>query len=269
MKTDKLIILIIILMMWNTTGHTSFEDLGFGARASCLGTGYVGLSDDMGAVYYNPSGLAQLKQNEAMLSFTRLHWGLGSNNTVDEDNILYMLSCGYVHDFNIVHLGIGYNRFALDSYYNENTFIISSGTELRKLIKSLKKLNLNAGLNLKILTKSFAKDIYTSVNPVFVDNGYSETGYGMDFGLLYKMYKMEQLSIGMAVENVFSSDMGIQNEDRINRRISLGVAYILEGKYLIKDSTWLNKFIPLVGVKLDGNDPLGGIGAEVWFLKNG
>jgi len=46
--------------------------VGFGARAAALGDGYVGLSDDAGALWWNPGGLAQLDHSE--VSFSHQAW---------------------------------------------------------------------------------------------------------------------------------------------------------------------------------------------------
>jgi len=263
MKKNLLIILTSVFI-WAIPLKASFEDLGFGARSFTLGVGFIALSDDVSAIFYNPAGIAQFKYNEAMLSFTRLYWGLGRNNPVDDENMLYLLSAGYIHKLNIFRLGIGYHRFGLVNYYNENTAIFSAGTEIKKIIKSFKKINLSLGLNLKLFYKSFAKDIYTDVNPIFVNNGYDKKGFGIDIGLIYKL---QNLSLGTSFKNIFSSDMGLQNEDKINMRIGLGTAYTFDGKSLIRNSNWLNKLTLLAGLKFDDNNFFYGIGIESWFLS--
>ncbi|MEW6750394.1 MAG: hypothetical protein AB1505_05385 [Candidatus Latescibacterota bacterium] len=44
---------------------------GVGARAMGMGGAFVGVADDFSALYWNPAGLAQLRQREVQVAFTR------------------------------------------------------------------------------------------------------------------------------------------------------------------------------------------------------
>ena len=45
------------------------------ARASAMGNAFIGLSDDITALYFNPAGLAQMRQSEFSLGFMHLNTG--------------------------------------------------------------------------------------------------------------------------------------------------------------------------------------------------
>ncbi|MDI6641856.1 MAG: hypothetical protein QME68_06060, partial [Elusimicrobiota bacterium] len=63
-----------------------------------------------------------------------------------------------------------------DSYYTENTITVSCAKKLKFV---------HTGLNLKYMTKNYGKDIYTEIDPVFKEKGYSKNSFGIDLGLLY------------------------------------------------------------------------------------
>ena len=45
---------------------------GVGSRASAMGTAYVGLADDWSAVFFNPAGLIQMKEDNLSLFITNI-----------------------------------------------------------------------------------------------------------------------------------------------------------------------------------------------------
>jgi hypothetical protein len=64
------IILFILNFGSGDVGTTVFPllKIGPGPRAAAMGEGFIGLSDDATACYWNPAGLAQLNNFETFLS---------------------------------------------------------------------------------------------------------------------------------------------------------------------------------------------------------
>ena len=59
------------------TSMANFLKIGVGARATAMGDAYVALSNDISSIYWNPAGLATLKNNEALFQTT--NWLLGTH----------------------------------------------------------------------------------------------------------------------------------------------------------------------------------------------
>ena len=53
------------------TTAASFLEIEVGARALSMGSAFVGVADDITAMYWNPAGLARLNQNEAIFDHSR------------------------------------------------------------------------------------------------------------------------------------------------------------------------------------------------------
>ncbi len=51
------------------TAGAQFLEIPVGARAASLGSAYMGLSDDISSVFWNPAGLSRLKTNSAHFSY--------------------------------------------------------------------------------------------------------------------------------------------------------------------------------------------------------
>ncbi|MDD5067617.1 MAG: type IX secretion system membrane protein PorP/SprF, partial [bacterium] len=246
-------LLMILLVFYTGMLNAAFEDTGFGTRSLGIGPGFAALADDVSSLYYNPAGLSQLTRHEVLLSFSRLYLGLGSDNPVDQDNTLYSFSAGYSHPLPFIQLGIGYYRFAVSSYYSENVIILSGA-------KEFKKIHLRTGISLKVLNNSYGSDIYTDVNPVF-DDGHNKFGFGTDAGVLYRI---KDLSIGLSAVNLFTTDMGLVNEDKPPVRLTLGLAYFIPEKVSFLNS---RGFVPCLGVQIEGRDFHLGLGTELWFFR--
>lgn len=259
MKEIKFIIILLLFSLFHLSLFSdSFEDLGFGARASSLGIGYIALSDDTSAIYYNPAGIARQKNNTASITFTIPYLGLGSGNPVDENNSLYNISIAYIHILKILGLGIGYNRFGLFNYYSEDSLLISSAKNFQ-----FKNLNLNTGLNLKFLSKSYGKDIYTEANEIF-STGYRKNGFSVDFGILYSG---EPFSIGLSAIDIFSTDMGLKEKEQLEKKFNFGISYTFSEKTL-REIPGCYAGTALMGLKFSNESLKYSIGAEFFFLKN-
>jgi len=71
------VIISILILMFHFSGTFAQEEvfflgeeLGVGARAMSMGGAFLGVADDYSAVYWNPSGLAQLRRMEMNIGFS-------------------------------------------------------------------------------------------------------------------------------------------------------------------------------------------------------
>ena len=53
-----------------TTGSQILK-IGMGARPAGMGEAYVGLADDISAIWWNPSGLSRLDKKEMIVNYTK------------------------------------------------------------------------------------------------------------------------------------------------------------------------------------------------------
>ena len=88
MKKNILIISFIILIIQSIgfsqvtkTGTTAakFLSVGIGPRANAMGGAFSSVVNDASALYWNPAGVADLTQNEAMFTYTSLFKDLDIN----------------------------------------------------------------------------------------------------------------------------------------------------------------------------------------------
>ena len=212
----RIIISIILLSVANLCLRADFEEIGVGARAIGMGNAFVGLSDDVNAMFYNPAGLVKLSRNEFSSGYGKLYLGLTDKSDLSDS----FISFGYplrkkTGDNGTV--GIGYiNNINLSGYYSESTMQVSYGRKLNKSIYG--------GLNIKSLTKSYGNDNYTRAMQVF-QKGYSKSGMSIDLGLMYNF--LGGYWLGIVLKDVNQPNMGLEgnSEDALPLTTKLGIAY--------------------------------------------
>jgi len=184
---------------------------GAGARSLSMGKAFVGLADDASATYWNPAGLAQLQQKE-MTSLYSILW---------EDTSYSFLS--YAHPLSTYQSPSNYGTIGaavvnLRSTGFQKTDDLNnplgsaSDTETAGIISYGRRFtgNLMAGINLKIVNQHIDK--------------YSDMGYGLDVGLLYKPYM--RFSMGLTLRNLIAPRLKLkQMTDRFPLEVRLGLAY--------------------------------------------
>jgi hypothetical protein len=184
----------------------SFVDIGFGARPVGMGGAYTGLADDEHSVYWNPAGLANIKQ--------------------------YMSSFTHTNQLRLIE----YNYVALASplpgaNHGAGATIISSGDDaMRELSVHLAYAYslgpVSAGLSLKYRNATFGNnmfsdDHYIVFEPDEISQGRMNqisgdgTGFGMDFGLMYRV--SDRATFGVVLRDAlapFTWSSANQNPDR-------------------------------------------------------
>ena len=210
-------ICLIIICSWYLYG--AFEDLLPGARVSALCGGYTAISDDVYAMYYNPSGMGNLERTEVSLYYGKLNTHLDDNSDFSHT----FLSVGFPvrkvgsFGFSWVHLGVS-------GLYFENEFRLSYGRR-KFLLKSL-----SLGANFKILHLRYGSDKYTENavptvgngpfleppelgkrDPLFDSYGRERLTFTMDIGSQYRIGKSYRF--GFAVMNLLPANTSLSGKD--------------------------------------------------------
>jgi len=290
---NKLIILLPILLclLMPASAYADFEDIGIGARPVAMGGAFTGLADDANSIYYNPAGLGMLTRQELTGEESWLFLGLSDGSRLFNGFI------GYVHPVSktIGTFGAGWLSTSLRDNdaliggnketfirYAENAFIFSyarditdfTGRSLGRLTKVKDPLpgKIAAGLNVKLMAKSFGMDDYTMEavsasgislmpDPVFGSDGSRNTKYAIscDLGLFYKL-ESQRLSFGMALTDI-NKPYTVLDDNSINSNslcrlpagLRLGCAYREPATNMVFD-------IRMRGADLDFHS-----GIEKWF----
>lgn len=155
----------------------------FSANARALGMGgaYTALSDDASGPYWNPSGLADMGRKEISFMYSPLYMDAGFSFV----GYAHPLAKGKVIGTSIAGLWCGDIEKMTALGQSNGTF---SDIQMAYFISYAQSLNekFNMGLNFKIVHQKI--DVY------------SDMGYGLDVGLLYKPVNF--LSFGASLQNV-------------------------------------------------------------------
>lgn len=168
-----------------TTGFT-FLKVIYSARAAAMGNAYTGLSNDASAVFFNPSGLVQLQQNEAQVTYMSYLDGVNCGSAV----------YGYKYDektsFGIFAKGLNASedRTIVDEYGQyagtDGTFGVSDFVVGISAARTLLPI-LDLGVNVKFLQESL--------------DDQSATAAAFDVGIMHQTTN-ENLKVGIALRNI-------------------------------------------------------------------
>lgn len=202
----------------------AFLSYGAGARSLGLGKTFTGIADDASAVYWNPAGLAQLKQKELTALYNSLYERTGYSFVSYAQPLK---KSGYLDKgeqnwgtMGVAIVNLNSRGFQLRDEYNENqgeagvnetAALISYGTNIAQYLKleseSLK--NLSLGINLKIVNQN-------------IDTK-SDTSYGIDAGLLATFRK---LNLGLNIQNLSAPRLKlIEDTDKYPLSATIGLSY--------------------------------------------
>ncbi len=223
-------------------GQTSsdFLNIGLGPRAVAMGGSFTGLADDASAVYWNPSGLGQLEQQEA--SFSHTQW-------VDAIGYEYALYAYPTESRGTVAGSYSsLNKGGIPSYDETGTPLGSVGVSasVASLAWGGKFLEdkLSLGFSGKWISETLAS--------------YSANSYAVDLGALGTLYEdpFRKVTAGLAVRNLGQQGAFISQRGSLPRTLAVGVGFKGLSQRLSAD---------LDGVLPDGQSGYAGLGAEYWI----
>ena len=209
-----------------TTGAT-FLKLGVGSRPVAMGEAYVAVADDVNALYWNPAGLAGIKDRQ--VSFVHTEW-------IQSIRYEYLGYCqpllGGVLGASGTFLWIdGIERRSADTLTPEGWIVARDLAATVSYGKTLQE-KLDLGATLKI--------IYQQLDDK------SATGVAFDLGVLYKLGK-EKWTLGAALQNLGYESAFISEASSLPMNLKMGVSNkYLDDKltvagdfnYGIMDSVW-------------------------------
>lgn len=264
MKYYKYITIIYICLLLPVALYADYEDLGCGARAAGMADAFVGLADDIYALSYNPSGISLIGRKTLAMSYNKLHWGFDDKSQLNDS------FAGYVHPILSVPkwlqkrflgvtdwgaLGVGIKYFKADTLYAENAFMLAYAKPFSS--------RLSAGMNLKILSKSYGSTLYTEnsidfsgstygVDPVFA-SGYSKTNVAFDVASHYKFDR--GFSMGLVLKNLNQPNTGLKDVNKLPLQINTGLCYSFKNNNILLDAEHKE------------NESLISSGFESWLMK--
>ena len=199
---------------------TDPSTVGFGARPTGLGLAYVGLADDVNAVFLNPAGLASLKNWQVMSMTTKLlnmidYLTLAGTYTTDYGTIGLgyvgaSISGSFVTDWALVEgdRGIVFPVTTVEAIdYSSTVILLAYGCEPKKFVDWGIFDKLSAGATFKIFSQGLT------------GGGISDgvlSGYDMDIGLMYKAQPW--LTLGLTMLDCLPEDMGGKLTDASGER---------------------------------------------------
>jgi len=196
--------------------YSAFEDTGCGARIISMGNAFVGLSEGIYSIYYNPGGLVSLDNPEISFEYAKLYDGLDDNSNIGKG----YFSFGLPIKKTPVRMGLGM------SYQNLN-LVGTYSEEIIKIGYGVKPVNwLSLGISAKILGQKYLIDgnQYYADDYLF-DNGSNVQTFDLDFGILLSIVR--SFSAGINIENLSQAEYGLDESNylRLPRSTKLGFAY--------------------------------------------
>ena len=111
-----------------------------------MGDAFTGVADDVYTIFYNPAGLGTLDRPQMAASFSKVAMKFTDDSDISLSHLAYAKP---LRKGKWGTLGLGWQRFALNQVYSEQTISLSYGSRVRKTRYG----KLNLGVNLKSLSR--------------------------------------------------------------------------------------------------------------------
>lgn len=196
------IILALLVLQAAFLAADPFEDFQPSARARALGGAFTGIADDVNALYFNPSGLAQT------------HYGVNigfANLMGQEFSEFKTAAVGIALPKNLGTIALGGRLFDVNfedvSLMSEQTWSIGHGFTLLSDIHS----QLYFGYSGSLYRLSYEDED-------------AQNALGVDLGVTAILHQRTRLGFG--VQNINNPKMGDNNQIDLPRKLAMGISYI-------------------------------------------
>ena len=179
------------------TGTTSTQVLKFnvGPRAIGMGGAFTALSDDITALYWNPSGTASITSNEAFFNHTSLYADIRHDFAAFATNLSDLGTVGLfvsVLSMDEMQVRTIENPEGTGEFFDYNTLVL--GLNYSRFLTE----NFTIGFNLKYISENLWH--------------MNATGLAVDIGTLYKIPVLNELRIAASISN-FGTKMQLSGRD--------------------------------------------------------
>lgn len=213
-RTNAIFFLVTALAA--APARAAFEDLDASPRATAMSGAYAAQSEDVSSVFYNPAGIIGVTGYNALLSQEKLYSGLSDGSSLGRSALAFgtplMIGGSYWGT-----AAFGYDTLSLDSLYSESRMRIAWARPFGE--------NFYAGLAVARMGITYGSDAYTAINPV-LSSAQGASAMGLDLGMIYTRGSTD---FGMSIQNANEPDLGIKYPNKVDRKISLGMALHGEG----------------------------------------
>ncbi|MDI6766644.1 MAG: hypothetical protein QME52_07465 [Bacteroidota bacterium] len=181
----------LIFLLFTKQAAGGFERTEMGARPAGCGNAYVGIADDVSAIFYNVGGLANLKYKQLSIFYSPQPYGLSELSFGG-------VACGLPTSYGV--FGISFRRYGFELY--------------RELSGSLAYSNIITGIHL---------GINLNYHTVTISNYGSAGTIGIDIGILLPL--MDVMRLGISLKNVNSPTIG-RSSEKLPQSFTTGIAYL-------------------------------------------
>jgi len=197
-------ILIVFLFVTNLFAG-GFENLGVHSRVIGLGGAFVGVGDESYTVFYNPSGLAFIRNFQVSSTYNQLFSGIN-------DELYYLTFSSTAPIWNLGDLGVGLTHLKAGAW-QENTLILSYAKNISHFA---------IGGSLKVLR--------WSAQGAPGEDSQSYTGFTFDIGAFYKLTRVfgnGVFKIGAVAQDLTQPSIAVNGSDeaKLPLKIAVGVSY--------------------------------------------
>lgn len=245
-KTLFLIILMVLFLILpvsaeNTYGQAaSYQQLGAGSRAIGMGGAFVSIADSPDGSFYNPAGLAQLRQRQ----ITSMHAIMKVDQRLNWVSYAHPLSKNRV-------VGCSWLRYGVDKIDERDDAgnLIGIFNDVENTFTGTFSFMVNKALSLGVNFNYMDHRVY----------GLIADTYGFDVGVLYNYN--DKFRAGASLKNLGSEfEWDIPNQTRQDVPVTgiLGLAWKPFDCFLITGDVR----------KMSGYDPTYHAGMEYWFFGN-